>query len=270
MNALALVDIGLNLTHRRFDADREAVLERALAAGVQQMVLTGTCASSSHEAADYAALHSGVLFSTAGIHPHDAERATPQDLLALRELAKRPEVVAIGECGLDFNRDFSPRDVQQRVFEAQVQLACDLQLPLFLHEREAQTAFLAVLDSFGAQLPPVVVHCFTGTEAELQVYLERGYFIGITGWICDERRGQHLLEMVGQIPLSRLMLETDAPFLTPRDMRPKPKSGRNEPAFLPHILQTVAQASGRSAEDVAAATTATARGFFQLPSQRPS
>lgn len=265
MNALSLVDIGLNLTHRRFDADREAVLERALAAGVQQMVLTGTCARSSSTAADYAALHPGVLFSTAGIHPHDAERATPQDLQTLRSLAMRPEVVAIGECGLDFNRDFSPRDVQQQVFAEQVKLACELQMPLFLHEREAQATLLAVLDSFGAaQLPPVVVHCFTGSETELQVYLRRGYFIGITGWICDERRGQHLLEIVRQIPLSRLMLETDAPFLTPRDLRPKPPSGRNEPAYLAHILQTVARAYGRSAEDVAAATTATATAFFKL------
>ncbi len=263
--SLALVDIGLNLAHKRFDADREAVLARALAAGVQQMVLTGTCARSSSTAADYAVLHPGVLYSTAGIHPHDAERATPQDLQTLRSLAMRPEVVAIGECGLDFNRDFSPRDVQQRVFAEQVKLACELQMPLFLHEREAQAALLAVLDSFGAQLPPVVVHCFTGSEAELSVYLRRGYFIGITGWICDERRGQHLLEIVSQIPLARLMLETDAPFLTPRDLRPKPKSGRNEPAYLAHILQTVAQAYGRSAEDVAAATTATATAFFKLP-----
>ncbi|MGE3725533.1 MAG: TatD family hydrolase [Candidatus Sericytochromatia bacterium] len=262
--SLALVDIGLNLTHRRFDADREAVLERALASGVQQMVLTGTCARSSREASEYAALHPGVLYNTVGIHPHDTERATSQDVQTLRELAQRPEVVAIGECGLDFNRDFSPRDVPQRVFAEQVKLACELQMPLFLHEREAQAALLAVLDSFGAQLPPVVVHCFTGSEAELQVYLERGYFIGITGWICDERRGQHLLEIVSQIPLSRLMLETDAPFLTPRDLRPKPKSGRNEPAFLPHILQTVARAYGLSAEEVATATTATAKAFFKL------
>jgi TatD DNase family protein len=268
VNALSLVDIGLNLTHRRFDADREAVLERALASGVQQMVLTGTCARSSRAAAEYAAeyalLHPGVLYNTVGIHPHDAERATPQDLQTLRELAMRPEGVAIGECGLDFNRDFSPRDVQQRVFAEQVKLACELQLPLFLHEREAQATLLAVLDSFGAQLPPVVVHCFTGSEAELQIYLERGYFIGITGWICDERRGQHLLDIIRQIPLARLMLETDAPFLTPRDLRPKPKSGRNEPAFLPHILQTVARACGLSAEEVATATTATARHFFRL------
>lgn len=267
---MTLVDIGLNLTHRRFDADREAVLARAVAAGVEQMVLTGTCAHSSQAAADYAALHPGMLYSTAGIHPHDAERATPQDLATLRDLARRAEVVAIGECGLDFNRDFSPRDVQQRVFGEQVALACELQLPLFLHEREAQTTLLEVLDRFGKDLPPVVVHCFTGSEAELQRYLERGYLIGITGWICDERRGQHLLEIVPQIPLSRLMLETDAPFLTPRDLRPKPKSGRNEPAFLPHILQTVARAYGLSTEAVAAATTANARAFFQLPQQYPS
>jgi TatD DNase family protein len=261
---LALIDIGINLMHRRFDADREAVLVRAQEAGVGQLVLTGTCLQSSQAAAEYAAKYPGQLYATAGIHPHDSERAQPEDIAALRTLAARPEVVAIGECGLDFNRDFSPRAQQLACFEAQVALACELQLPLFLHEREAQSALLAVLDKFAGRLPPLVVHCFTGTAAELALYLERDYFIGITGWICDERRGLHLQEIVAQIPLQRLMLETDAPFLTPRDLRPKPRGGRNEPAFLAHILNTVARCYGLSATEIAKATKMTTHTFFRI------
>jgi len=259
-----LADIGLNLMHRRFDPDRSAVLERAKAAGVTRMVLTGTCLSSSQATAAYALEYPGQLYSTAGIHPHDTERAQKSDLQALRHLAAQSQVVAIGECGLDFNRDFSPRPVQEAWFEAQVALASELQKPLFLHEREAQPRLLEILAGFQGALPACVVHCFTGSASELALYLAQDFYIGITGWICDERRGLHLQEIVSQIPLNRLMLETDAPFLTPRDLRPKPKNGRNEPAFLPHILSTVARCYGLPEETVAAASFETTRQFFRI------
>src|SRR5262249_4358658 len=146
-------------------------------------------------------------------------------------------VRAVGECGLDFNRDFSPRPVQERWFAAQLALAAALDKPVFLHERDAHARFVAILK----EAPPVrgVVHCFTGTRAELDVYLEMGLHIGITGWICDERRGAGLAALVRHVPLDRLLVETDAPFLVPRDLRPRP--AHNEPAFLPHIAQTVAR-----------------------------
>ena len=260
----ALIDIGVNLGHRAFNGDRAAVVARAQAAGVGALVITGTTLRASQEAAALAAAQPGVLYATAGIHPHNARDCGPATLPALRALAALAPVVAIGECGLDYNRDFSPRPVQDRWFAAQVQLACELQLPLFLHERDAHARFLAILAAHRAAFPAGVVHCFTGTAAELEAYLALDLHIGITGWICDDRRGRHLCELVGRIPLNRLMLETDAPFLTPRTLPGRPRDGRNEPAFLPRVLDTVAACLGRPPAEVAAATTATARAFFGL------
>jgi TatD DNase family protein len=260
---LEFIDIGVNLGHASFRADREQVIQRALAAGVGHMVVTGTSVKESQAAAQLARAYPQALSATVGVHPHNARHCTPQTLQALRELARQPEVVAIGECGLDYNRDFSPRPVQDRWFEAQVQLASELRLPLFLHERDAHACFVEILDAFGGALPRAVVHCFTGDGAALRAYLDMGLYIGITGWICDERRGHHLRELVRRIPLDRLMLETDAPFLTPRDMTPRPRDGRNEPAFLPHIARAVARCLGQPVEEVARATTATAQAFFR-------
>jgi TatD DNase family protein len=257
-----LVDIGVNLGHRSFAADREAVVERALAAGVAAMIATGTSERGSHEARALARRRPGVIFATAGVHPHDAARCGEGTLAALRALAAAPEVVAIGECGLDFNRDFSPRPVQVRWFREQVLLARALEMPLFLHERDAAGAFLEVLDAAAPAPERVVVHCFTGDGATLEQYLRRGYNIGITGWICDERRGTHLRALVRKIPRERLLVETDAPFLTPRDLRPRPRDGRNEPGFLGHVLRAVASARGEDPEALAAATTANARRIF--------
>jgi len=262
--ASQLVDIGINLMHKSFNVDRSEVLARAHTAGVTRLIITGTSERSSQEAATFAQKHRGVLYATAGIHPHDSKHCTPATLTVLRTLAKYPEVVAIGECGLDYNRDFSPRPIQDQWFEAQIQLASELKMPLFLHERDAHQRFVEILSRYSNALAKVVVHCFTGTAEELDKYLSMGFYIGITGWICDDRRGTHLRALVRRIPLDRLMLETDAPFLTPRDLRPQPADRRNEPAFLPHILNTVANALGKSPDEVATATTATAQSFFGL------
>lgn len=259
------MDIGVNLTNRRFEADRDAVIERALAAGVAWMVVTGTSVGVSRAAADLAAARPDCLRATAGVHPHAAKTGDERTLAALEELAARPEVVALGECGLDYNRDFSPRDVQRRWFEAQVELAAALDLPLFLHQRDAHGDFVAILRRHRPRLGRAVVHCFTGTAAELDDYLALDLHIGITGWICDERRGLHLRDIVGRIPLDRLMIETDAPYLLPRDLRPKPPGGRNEPGYLPHVLAAVAAATNRDPAAVAESTTRTARDFFGLP-----
>ncbi|OLP15878.1 hydrolase TatD [Leptolyngbya sp. 'hensonii'] len=261
---MSLVDIGVNLTHAAFDIDRPQVLERAIAAGVQTLILTGTTVEGSREAQALASQYPGQLYATAGVHPHDVRHCDEQTIPHLRSLMTHPAVVAIGECGLDFNRDYSPRPEQEQWFEAQLQLACELQLPLFLHEREAHVRFMEILKPYRDQLTAAVVHCFTGNADELRTYLDWDLHIGITGWICDERRGRHLQELVRLIPPNRLMLETDAPYLTPRTLRPKPKGGRNEPAFLTHVVQTVAQAIGKPVETVAQATTESAFQFFNL------
>jgi TatD DNase family protein len=176
--------------------------------------------------------------------------------------------VAIGECGLDFNRNYSPHPDQEKWFVAQLELGLELGKPLFLHSRDAHPRFAEIVKHHGIR--NAVAHCFTGGKEELHAYLDLGLHIGITGWICDERRGRHLVELVRDIPRERLLLETDAPYLTPRDLRPQPKARRNEPAFLPHILGAVAAALGRPAAEVAAETTRNAVAFFGLHEPGPS
>jgi TatD DNase family protein len=259
-----LVDIGVNLAHRRFDRDRDEVLARARTAGVTRLVITGTSVAASQAAVALARERPGLLWATAGIHPHEARQASPEALDELRALAQRPEVRAIGECGLDFDRNFSPPAAQEAAFEAQLALAAEVGLPVFLHERRAHERLLAILKNARPRLRGAVVHCFTGTAAELDAYLALDLHIGITGWINDERRGQGLRGVVGRVPPDRLMIETDAPFLTPHDARPRPAGGRNEPALLPLVLAAVARAVGRPPERVAEETTRTARAFFGL------
>ncbi|MBK7860155.1 MAG: TatD family hydrolase [Archangiaceae bacterium] len=248
-----MVDIGVNLTHRSFDADRPEVVARARAAGVD-LVLTGTDLAGSQRAALLAREHG--LHATAGCHPHHASDFTLEHLEELAAL----NPVAIGECGLDFNRNFSPRAAQLSCFEAQLELAARLRKPLFLHQRDAFDDVRGLLERHRPSLGAAVIHCFTGDAHELDTWLGLGLHIGITGWICDNRRGAHLLELVKRVPSGRLMLETDAPFLAPPGA---PR--RNEPAFLPRVLTTVAQARGELPEETAEHTTATARAFFALP-----
>jgi TatD DNase family protein len=262
---MSLIDIGANLTHEGFRHDLDAVLERAAVAGVGQIVVTGTSEAGSAAAIDLARRYPGRLFATAGVHPHDSSKCGPNTLSKLRSLAAEPEVVALGECGLDYNRNYSPQPDQDYWFEAQLELAAELGLPVFLHERDAHDKFIALLRRYRSRLSRAVVHCFTGTLAQALAYLDLDLHLGVTGWICDERRGTHLLEVVRQVPLERLMLETDAPYLLPRSIRPLPAGRRNEPAYLPWVVDAVARAQGRSAEQVAAATAATAASFFNLP-----
>lgn len=259
-----LIDIGANLTDKAFTDDLPDVLVRADAAGVQTIFVTGTTVATSQAALKLAHVHPDQLRSTAGIHPHYARLADAHSMNSLRQLAADPLVVAIGETGLDFNRDFSPRPVQETVFEQQLALACELRLPLFLHQRDAHPRFLAILQDFRDQLPGAVVHCFTGTGDELKDYLDLDLHIGITGWICDERRGLHLRELVRAIPSDRLLLETDSPYLVPRDLRPKPRKGRNEPAFLPHILAHVAACRDEDPELTATMSRRNSQKLFRL------
>ncbi|WP_434212750.1 TatD family hydrolase [[Pseudomonas] boreopolis] len=262
---MQLIDIGANLTHDSFDRDREAVLQRARDAGVVQMVVTGASREHSPLALQLAQRHPGFLFATAGVHPHHAVEYTDECDAEMRALHAHPEVVAVGECGLDYFRDFAPRPAQRKAFERQLQLASENGKPLFLHQRDAHDDFIAMMRGFDGRLGPAVVHCFTGERRELFDYLDRDWYIGITGWLCDERRGAHLRELVKHVPAKRLMIETDAPYLLPRTLKPMPKDRRNEPMFLAHIVEELARDRGEEVAQVAAATTAAARGFFRLP-----
>jgi TatD DNase family protein len=258
------IDIGANLTHGSFAADLDQVIERAMQAGVTRQVVTGADLASSRAAAALAAAHPGHLWSTAGVHPHHAAGFDLGRCEELRELLARRQVVAVGECGLDYFRDLSPRAAQREAFVAQLEIAVSVAKPVFLHQRDAHEDFVAILADYRAGLAGGIAHCFTGGERELEDYLALNLSIGITGWICDERRSSSLREVVPRIPSERLMIESDAPYLLPRDLTPRPQSRRNEPAYLPHIARTVAQFRGESPAHVAAATTRNALRFFGL------
>ncbi len=259
-----IVDVGANLGHRSFQGDLDETLARAAAAGVSAVIVTGTSAKASRRALELLRDRPGApLYSTAGIHPHEARTWCRDVMDELLELHDDARVVAVGECGLDYDRDFSPRDVQRRCFVAQLELAARVGKPVFLHEREAHDDFFSIAREHRASLSRGgVVHCFTGTRAMAERYVGLDLYVGVTGWICDDRRGGALREAVSVVPRDRLLIETDAPFLTPRDLPRAPR--RNEPALLAHVLRAVAKARGESVEDVARATTDNARRLFGL------
>ncbi len=261
----SLIDIGINLGHDDFAADRPSVIARARAAGGVQMIITGASGQGTREAIALARTDPGHLFATAGVHPHHATELNAALLAEMDTLARQPEVVAIGECGLDYFRDLAPRDVQQRAFHRQLELAATLGKPVFLHERDAHDDFVSILREHRGALVGGIAHCFTGNSEQLHRYLQLDLAIGITGWICDERRGAHLLPLVREIPATALQLETDAPYLLPRDLVPRPHSRRNEPMHLRHIATVVAKARGESLEQLAATATAASRTLFRLP-----
>jgi TatD DNase family protein len=261
---MQLIDIGANLGHESFQHDFDAVLERAQTHGVGRMIVTGASRDGSRHALALAQARPGSLFATAGVHPHHAIDYDDATDTLLRELADDAAVRAIGETGLDYNRNYSPREVQLQVFERQLQIAVDVQLPLFLHQRDAHEDFIALLRRYRDKVPAAVVHCFTDTGEALHDYLALDCHIGITGWICDERRGTHLRELVREIPANRLMIETDAPYLLPRTVHPPPAHRRNEPMYLRHICEEIARDRGESMEVTAANSTSTAAAFFGL------
>jgi TatD DNase family protein len=259
-----LIDIGANLTHDSFDDDRAQMMRRAADAGVTRMIVTGSSKQGSLEALALAESEPGRLYATAGVHPHHAADFDQSSVELITRLAAEDAVVAVGECGLDYFRNFSPRQAQLDAFRSQLHIAAETALPVFLHQRDAHDDFVEVLEPMLPRLSRAVAHCFTGEHESLHEYLAMGLWIGITGWICDERRGAHLHDIVSIIPDDRLLIETDAPYLLPRTIQPKPKTRRNEPAYLPEVLRVVAEARGQSEEHVARITTENAIRFFGL------
>jgi TatD DNase family protein len=261
---MELIDIGANLTHESFAHDLPDVLHRAARATVHRMIVTGTSVAATEAALALHAQYPDRLYATAGLHPHHASDYDADTRDALRALARRPGAVALGECGLDYFRNYSPREAQLKAFAGQLELAVELQLPVFLHQRDAHADFMSVLRDYRPRIRDGVAHCFTGQRNELEDCLALDLAIGITGWICDERRGRHLLPLMPLIPAGRLMIETDAPYLLPRTLKPHPSTRRNEPAFLAEVAATVAAARGESGEVLASHTSAAAVRLFGL------
>jgi TatD DNase family protein len=253
------------LASHRFTRDWQQVVADAHHAGVERFILTGTSLKISREVAALTEkMTPGTAYFTAGVHPHNAAELNAQGIESLRELLAHPSAVAVGETGLDYNRNLCPRDVQRSALEAQVELACSVNKPLFLHEREAASDLLAILDNFSGRLPACVVHCFTGSAAVAQQYIERGFYVGITGWVGQKHRNQDLLQALESIPSERIMLETDAPYLTPPGYASS-IAGRNEPAAMARVAQLLATARGVPVEQVRADAYAATMTFFGLP-----
>jgi TatD DNase family protein len=269
-----LIDIGVNLTNKRFDKDRAELIQRAQMCNITNLLITGTCVEESEKALalcqQFQQNSPNYLHSTAGVHPHDADNVSLDYLEKLKQLAKSNHVKAIGECGLDFNRNFSAPAQQKKVFREQVSLAAELQMPLFLHQRDAFQPWYEILSPYFDKVPAMVSHCFTGSHEELKQCINADMYIGITGWICDERRGQALRDVVSSIPLNRLLIETDAPYLTPRTIRPKPKSSRNEPSYLPYIVEEIATITGLDQNEIACQTSNNANRVFNFTAKKDS
>lgn len=284
-----LVDIGINLTHRTFKKYWRNDVRRAIDANVTTMILTGTSVQASRDSLTmartwYEETGSKNLYATVGVHPHDAkdfvdsstsetnyelrdEEEPTNTIHCLRELLNDPLAVAVGECGLDFNRNFSSREQQIHVFKEQVKLACELNLPLFVHEREAHEALVQVLDEVEADetvgpIPPIVIHCFTGTRDEALEYIRRGYYLGFTGTICKKERGAPLREIIPELPLENLMVETDAPF-----MGFTKGKRHSEPADVVGVACQLSEAIGLGMIEVCQRTTETAVRFFRIEAE---
>lgn len=259
-----MIDIGINLTNKQLKNRVPQVLADAKKAGVQHIILTGTSVSNSHQSLQLAKSHADYLTTTVGIHPHNAKEFSEGTAEKLKQMLADPLAVAVGECGLDFDRNFSSKKEQYQAFEAQLEIAKQVAKPLFLHERSAHKEFVSVMKNHTEVIPSSVVHCFTGTKEELKTYLELGFFIGITGWVCDSKRGLPLREALKYAPLDRLMIETDSPFLLPKNLNPNPSSRTNEPKYLEHIGKEIAEIKNVQ-EDVFFETVLnTTKRFFSL------
>ena len=273
-----MIDICVNLQNGQFSEDLFMVLKRAHHAGVKGIL---GCATDLNLAERNVALcteslkrpNLPQLLSTAGVHPHDAETWKDSDGPRLAALCESTWVRAVGECGLDFNRNYSAPKAQRRAFQAQIDVACQVQKPLFVHDRDSNGEVFQSLMAQG-QLPPVVIHCFTGSADELDNYLDAGFYIGITGWLCDAKRGQTLRELVMRIPDHQLLIETDAPLLRPHNApandrlftdayaASKKNRRRNEPALLPYVAAVLAEQRQQSPAELAELCTANANTLF--------
>lgn len=258
-----MFDSHLHLTAERFDGDVDEVVARARAAGVSRMVTIATDPADARAALDLTRRLAGVVGCSAGLHPHDASSWRTDTPDTLRALLSEPEVVAVGETGLDFHYDNSPRDVQRAAFEAQLDLAVDAGLPVIVHSRDADDEMCDVLRVRGAEVRGVL-HCFTGGDALLDAGLEAGWWVSFGGIVTF--RSFAAPDRVRRVPWDRLMIETDSPYLAPVPLRGR----RNEPAFLPHVCERVAGLRGTPANEVAERTTRAALSFYGIGPAGPA
>lgn len=253
-----LVDTHAHLQWAIFDKDREHVISRARKVDVKYIINIGFDADGSREAIELAEKHKG-LYATVGIHPHNASQLNENVLNKLRKLSENPKVVAIGEIGLDYYRNLSPREVQKKAFETQLLLAEELGLPVVIHDREAHIDTLETLSKFKGKIKGIM-HCFSGSKEMAEQCVKSDFYVSFAGPVTFPNTHK-LQEIAKWIDLNKILLETDSPWLAPQDMRGK----RNEPAFLPFIAKKIAKLKGISVDELAEATTENAKEIFQLP-----
>ncbi|XP_036323561.1 3'-5' ssDNA/RNA exonuclease TatD-like [Rhagoletis pomonella] len=284
---LIVIDAGANLTNKKYSRDLESVIQRAKDAGVQKIMVPGTSVKSSKEALRLSRIYPDIIYSTAGIHPHDSKSIVeePNTWFEFEHIAASQECVAIGPCGLDYQRDFSEPETQKEIFEKQIHLACNLNKSLLIHERSAQQDVLDILDKFET-LPPIIVRGFMGTADEAVKYLNRRFYISLTGYLCKDKSDSGVRKLLenGILPIDRLLVETDSPFMYPNTRASKlpqhVKTGitersllylhryctfqRNEPCSLPAIVEMIAAFMKKTPEEVALATAFNALKLFGL------
>jgi TatD DNase family protein len=260
---MELIDTHGHLTFEQLAGDIDAVIDRSRAAGIVGWITVGTDPQHNRKAVEIASRF-GSMYAAVGIHPHDAKDVTAQTITELEELAHNEKVVAIGETGLDFHYDFSPRQDQRRVFEAQLEIARELNLPVIIHCREAFDETIDILERFislKGRLRGVVFHCFSGSAQQASIVLEHGFYISFTG-VVTFKNAEKTRQAAKIVPLDRLMLETDCPYMSPEPMR---KQKVNEPALMVHTARFLAGLKEMDETDFARAITATSKSFFGLP-----
>lgn len=256
---LKYYDIGLNLFCRQFK-NPEKIIQNAANDGVK-CILTGSDMRSNESVNKFVKNHD--CYGTAGIHPHNADSASMEDFSRIREIISgNDKIIAVGECGLDYDRMFSTRENQIRCFEHHIKLAEELQKPLFLHERSASKDFINRFKNHKDICSKSVVHCFTGDKDTLKKYLDMGFYIGITGWICDDRRGKDLRDAVKIIPLDRIMAETDAPYLTPKNVGGLDRT--NIPQNIRYVVRELSVHMGISEETLTEKLIENTEKFFNI------
>ena len=235
-----VADIACNFTNERFDKDLDEVINRAITNKITKFGLICSKLSDLDRLLEIYNQYSKDMFFTIGVHPHHANEISDKYLKNLKEAVINNNPHAIGETGLDFFRNLSTYDEQIYAFEEQIKIAVDTNKPLFLHQRDSHDDFIKILREYSSDINKAVVHCFTGTQEQLEDYLELDCYIGVTGWICDEKRNVELRKTIKNIPLEKLMIETDCPYLIPKNLPNKPKNNRNEPINLDHIVNEIA------------------------------
>ena len=235
-----IADIACNFTSERFNKDLDEVIKRAIANKITKFGLICSRMNDLNKLLKIYKQYSKSMFYTIGVHPHHANEINDDYLKKLKNVITTNNPHAIGETGLDFFRNLSTYEEQIYVFEEQIKIAIDTNKPLFLHQRDSHDDFIKILRKYSSDISKAVVHCFTGTQGQLDDYLELDCYIGITGWICDEKRNVELRKAIKKIPLEKLMIETDCPYLIPKNLVEKPKNNRNEPTNLNHIINEIA------------------------------